>query len=525
MNTPAGETWDYVVVGAGAAGCVLADRLSASGRHRVLLLEAGGGDRRLWVRIPAGFSRTLLDPSLGWNYLNQPGAGTGNRVIPCPRGRVVGGSGSINGHLYVRGQAQDYEDWAAAGADGWNWDGVRHYFKRAEDRLRAGEPPLRHPLCEAFLDSLAALGVARNPNYNSGEQEGAGYYQTMIRNGRRWSAADAYLRPALERSNLTLRKRARVSGIVFAGDRATGVTYRWRGKPRVARAAREVILAAGAVNSPQLLQLSGVGDPAHLQPLGIPVVHALPSVGRGLADHYALRIAARVRETPSLNERAHGVRFALEALKYAFGKRGLLALPVAHAYGFVPASENAPRAELQLLFAPASYDGARMGQTRLEREPGMTCGIAQLRPWSRGYVRIALPDSTASPEIQPNFLADERDVAALVAGVRIVRLAFATEPLARYVEHESWPGSQILTPQQLVEFARGQGSTLYHPVGSCPMGSGAEQPLDVRLRVKGVEGLRVIDASAMPSIVSGNPYAATVMIAEKGADLVLADAK
>jgi len=525
VNTPAGETWDYVVVGVGAAGCVLADRLSASGRHRVLLLEAGGGDRRLWIRIPAGFSRTVLDPSLGWGYLNQPAPGTGNRVIPCPRGRVLGGSGSINGHLYVRGQAQDYEDWVTAGATGWGWDDVRHYFKRAEDRLRASEPRLSHPLCEAFIDTLGALGVARNPDYNSGEQEGAGYYQTLIRDGRRWSAADAYLRPALKRPNLALRTRAHAARVIFEGPRAAGVAYRWRGARRVVRAAREVILAAGAINSPQLLQLSGVGDPAHLQPLGIQPLHALPAVGEGLADHYAVRIAVRVREARSLNERAHGMRLALEALKYVFTRRGLLAAPVAHAYGFVPASEDAPRADLQLLFAPASYDGARMGQARLEREPGMTCGVAQLRPHSRGYVRIALPDATASPEIQPNFLADERDLAALIAGVRIVRLAYATEPLARYVEHETWPGSQILSPQQLVAFVRGSGSTLYHPVGSCPMGIWQHQPLDLKLRVKGLAALRVIDASAMPAIVSGNTYAAAVMIAEKGADLVLADAK
>jgi choline dehydrogenase len=524
VSTPAGETWDYVIVGAGAAGCVLADRLSASGRHRVLLLEAGGSDRRLWIRVPAGFSRTLLDPSLGWRYLNQPGAGTGNRIIPCPRGRVVGGSGSINGHLYVRGQAQDYEDWAAAGATGWGWNDVRHYFKRAEERLQASEPALRHPLCEAFIDALGTLGVARNPNYNSGQQEGAGYYLTLIRDGQRWNATDVYLRPALKRPNLALRKHAHVARIIFDGKRAVGVAYRWRGKRRVVRAAREVILTAGAVNSPQLLQLSGVGDPEHLQSLGIQVVHALSAVGQGLADHYAVRIAMRVRGAASLNEQAHGTRLAREALKYAFRRRGLFASPVAHAYAFVPAEEDSPRPDLQLLFAPASYEGGRMGQAGLERAPGMTCGVAQLRPHSRGYVRIALPDPTSSPEIQPNFLADERDVAALVKGVRIVRLAFATEPLAGFVEHETWPGSQILTPQQLLDFVRGSGSTLYHPVGSCPMGIWEHQPLDAKLRVKGLDALRVIDASAMPSIVSGNTYAATVMIAEKGADLVLADA-
>jgi choline dehydrogenase len=525
VNKPAGETWDYVIVGAGAAGCVLANRLSASGLHRVLLLEAGGSDRRLWIRIPAGFSRTLLDPSLGWRYLNQPAAGTGNRVIACPRGRVLGGSSSINGHLYVCGQAEDYEDWVTAGATGWGWEDVQPYFRRAAEQLRASEPRLRHPLCEAFIDTLGKLGVARNPDYNSGAQEGAGYYQTLIRDGRRWSAADAYLRPALKRPNLALRKRAQVTRVMFEGKRAAGVAYHWRGARRVVRAAREVILAAGAINSPQLLQLSGVGDPARLQALGIQVEHALPAVGEGLADHYALRIAVRVRGAKSLNERAHGARLALEALKYLFARRGLLAAPVAHAYGFVPANEDSPRPDLQLLFAPASYDGGRMGQVRLERARGMTCGVTQLRPHSRGYVRLALPDPTASPEIQPNFLADERDVAALVKGVRIVRLAFATEPLARFVEHETWPGSQILSPQQLVEFVRGSGSTLYHPVGSCPMGIWEHQPLDPRLRVKGLQALRVIDAAAMPSIVSGNTYAATIMIAEKGADLVLADAR
>jgi choline dehydrogenase-like flavoprotein len=524
VSTQAGETWDYVIVGAGAAGCVLAHRLSASGRHRVLLLEAGGGDRRLWIRVPAGFSRTLADPSLGWRYLNQPAAGTGNRVIACPRGRVVGGSSSISGHLYVCGQARDYEDWVTAGANGWGWEDVKPYFGRAAEQLLASEPALRHPLCEAFIDTLGKLGVPRNPDYNSGEQEGAGYYRTLIRDGLRRSAADAYLRPALKRPNLALRKRAHVARVIFDGTRAAGVAYRWRGKRRVVRAAREVILAAGAINSPQLLQLSGVGDPAHLQPLGIQPLHALAAVGEGLADHYALRIAVRVRGARSLNERAHGARLALETLKYVFARRGLLAQAVAHAYGFVPADEDSPRPDLQLLFAPASYEGARMGQAGLERAPGMTCGLAQLRPHSRGYVRIALPDPTASPEIQPNFLADERDVATLVKGVRIVRLAFATEPLARYVEHETWPGSQILTPQQLVDFVRGSGSTLYHPVGSCPMGIWEHQPLDARLRVKGLDALRVIDAAAMPSIVSGNTYAATVMIAEKGADLVLQDA-
>ena len=535
---PPDETWDFVIVGAGTAGCVLANRLTASGQHRVLLLEAGGSDRRLWIRVPAGFARTVLDLRIGWNYLNQPSPATGNRVIPCPRGRVLGGSSSINGHLYVRGQAEDYADWVSLGAEGWAWHNVLPYFKRAETRLggdaklrgddgplQVSDPRMHHRLCEAFIGALEAHGVPRNPDYNSGAQTGAGYYQLLMKNGMRWSAADAYLRPALKRANLTLRKRAQATRILFDGLRATRVEYGQGRHRRVAHASREVILAAGTINSPQLLQLSGVGDPAHLSELGIRVVQALPGVGQNLVDHYAVRIAARVRGAGTLNERSHGMRLAIEALKYLVARRGLLASAVAHAYGFLPLVEDATRADLQLLFTPASYEAGHVGRAALERAPGMTCGVTQMRPFSRGYVRIATADPFASPEIQPNYLADPRDLDALVQGVRAVRLLFATEPLAKYVAAETLPGPQVETIEQLAEFARSHGSTLYHPVGSCRMGTGEDAPLDPQLRVKGTEGLRVIDASAMPAMVSGNTYAAAIMIAEKGAEAVLAAAR
>ena len=559
------ETWDYIIVGAGAAGCVLANRLTASGRHRVLLLEAGGTDNKLWIKVPAGFTRTIFDHSVGWGYANAPAPHTGNRSIPCPRGRVLGGSSSINGHLYVRGQAEDYTDWVAQGAAGWGWDAVLPYFRRAESRadgdaatrghdgpLQVTDPRMQHPLCAAFIGALHALGEPLNPDYNSGDQRGAGYYQYLMKDGRRWSAADAYLRPALARPNLTLRTHAHATRIVFEGRRAAGIEYRHQGQLRVAHAAVEVILAGGSINSPQLLQLSGVGDPAVLQAAGVGVTHALAGVGENLVDHYAARVAARVRGTGSLNERTHLPRVALEVFKYLLARRGVLSSAVAHAYGFIHvagsdagavghdamghgqgtaatsstptgAAATALRPDVQLLFAPASFERGKMGQAAMERLPGLTCGVQQLRPHSRGQVRITSNDPFAAPEIQPNYLADERDVEALLGGLKYVRRLFGAAPLSTCIDSETWPGTDTGNDQELIDFARNTGSTVYHPVGTCRMGTGSDAPVDpATLRVKGLDALRVIDASVMPSMISGNTYATTIMIAEKGAELVLA---
>jgi choline dehydrogenase len=528
------NNYDYIIVGAGAAGCVLANRLSASGRFRVLVLEAGGADSSPWIRIPAGFTRTIFNKSLGWGYVNAPAEATGNRVIPCPRGRVLGGSSSINGHLLVRGQAQDYADWANLGATGWDWKDVLPYFKRSETReggdlevrgtdgpLVINDPRVQHRLSEAFIETLAGLGVARNPDYNCGNQEGAGYYQYLIKNGARWSAADAYLKPVLRRANLKLSLHAHVVQVVFDGRRAVGVQFQQGGAMHTAHAARGVILAGGAINSPQLLQLSGIGDPALLAAHGIPVVHSSPGVGENLVDHYAARMAARVRGTQTLNERAQGWRLVCEVIRYLTQRQGILTCAPGHAFGFIRALEGAGRADIQFLFAPASYESGRVGQAALERLPGMTCGVAQLRPYSRGHVRITSRDPFVAPEIQPNYLADERDCAELVAGLKFVRKLFATQPLADFIEAETWPGPRVQSDQDFLDHARLTGSTVYHPVGTCRMGAQADAPVDPSLRVRGVDGLHVIDASVMPTMVSGNTYATTIMIAEKGADLLL----
>jgi len=529
------ETFDFVIVGAGAAGCVLANRLSADGRYRVLILEAGGSDAHPWIKIPAGFTRTIFNQSLGWGYTNAPTPATANRSIPCPRGRVLGGSSSINGHLYVRGQAQDYADWVKAGATDWGWQQVLKYFRRAETRMGGGEtrgnngplqvtdPSLKHPLCDAFIDAAQHCNIPRNADYNDGDQSGVGYYQYLIHHGRRWSAADAYLRPALRRGNLVLRKRTLATRILFEGRRAIGIEYLSRGTRGCVRARHEVLLAGGSINSPQLLQLSGIGDPALLHQHGIEVLDSSPQLGRGLVDHYAVRLSVRARNCQTLNERARLPALLGEMYRYLMHRDGLLATAVAQAYGFV-SSKPGSRPDLQLLFTPASYPAGRVGQSSLETSPGMTCGVCQLRPNSRGHVRIVSADPTVAPEIQPNYLADADDLKVLIDGIRIVRRLFKTEPLAQYVTEETWPGQSVTADAGGLErFARETGSTVYHPVGSCAMGNQAGAPLDPRLRVRRFEALRVIDASAMPAMVSGNTYAATIMIAEKGADMVLDD--
>lgn len=528
---------DYVVVGAGAAGCVLADRLSASGRHRVVVLEAGGPDRRLLIKLPAGFSKTIDDPTLNWGYRTAPGPAIGDRVIDFPRGKVIGGSSSINGHLYVRGQGADYDQWAQLGCRGWSYDDVLPYFMRAETRPE-GNPSQRgnsgplwvsdqrepHPLCQAFFEAAAVLGLPSNPDYNSGDQEGTGLYQQLIRSGRRWSAADAYLRPAMRRANVQVVNRALVERISFEDRRATGVVYRKDGRSHRIVAHGEVLLAGGAINSPQLLQLSGIGPGDHLRGLDIEVIHHLPGVGANLRDHYAARLAWRVTGARTLNERARGLALLGEMFRYALTRRGLLAMSPAHAGAFARTRPELATPDMQYFFTPASYEGGRSGRAPLERQPGMSCGCSQLRPESRGWVAAISPDPKAPPEIQPNYLADSIDQTTLVAGMRLARRILAASPLARFVAEETFPGAGARTDEDLLDHARRTGSTIYHPIGSCRMGIDPSAVVDTRLRVVGIQGLRVIDASIMPTMPSGNTYAATNMVAEKGADLVLKDA-
>ena len=533
------QSYDYVIVGAGAAGCVLANRLSASGKFSVAVLEAGGADRNLMIKIPAGFSKTVYNPKLNWGYETAPGPHIDGRRIVFPRGKVIGGSGSINGHLYVRGQSADYDMWAQLGCRGWDWDSVLPYFKRAETRgndggdpaVRGSDGPLHvqnqrdpHALSDAFIAANAALGLARTPDYNSGNQEGTFLYQQMMRNGRRWSPADAYLRPALKRPNVRLIQHAQAETILLEGTRAVGVRYRaGDGTSQELRAGRDVILCGGAINSPQLLQVSGIGEPEWLGAIGVAVRHALPGVGRNLRDHYAARVAAFVRGASTLNERSHGLRLVWEVLRYVGTRKGLLAQSPSHAGAYYKTRPELETPDMQLYFAPASYAGGRYGATDLDTRPGMTLGCAQLRPESKGHVKALSADPLAKPEIQPNYLADAMDRDALVSALKYLRGLLATRPLADFVVQETVPGPATISDADWLAHARATGSTTYHPVGSCKLGTDPMAVVDpLSMRVHGLTGLRVADASVMPTMVSGNTYAASNMIAEKASDLILA---
>ena len=399
------EEFDYVIVGAGAAGCVLANRLTESGKNTVALIEAGGKDSNIWIKVPAGFNKTVYNDKLNWGYETAPGPHIDDRRIKFPRGKVLGGSGSINGHLYVRGQAADYDMWAQLGCRGWSWSDVLPYFKRAEtriggsDEVRGRSGPLRiedqsepHVLSDAYMAANEALGLKRTPDYNGGDQEGTLLYQQMMRGGRRWSPVDAYLRPILGRANLKLITHALAERVDLEGKRAVGVTYRQNRQTVSIKARRDVILSGGAINTPQLLQISGIGDPAWLADIGVETKHALPGVGRNLRDHYAIRISALVKGAGSLNERSHGLRLVGEVVRYAITRKGLLATSPSHAGGYLKTRPGLETPDMQLYFAPASYGGGGYGTTALDTVPGMTLGAAQLRPESKGHVKALAAD-------------------------------------------------------------------------------------------------------------------------------------
>lgn len=527
------ETFDYVIVGGGTAGCVLADRLSAAGNRSVLMLEAGGRARHPWITIPAGFSKLLTNPAYNWRFRTEPEEATGGRVIAVPRGKGLGGSTLINGMIYVRGQPQDYDQWAQAGCTGWGFEDVLPYFRRIEDfagpadplRARGGPLPIvevaeRPALAEAFIAAAEAAGYPRNPDYNGPSQDGFGYYQVNQRGGRRVSAADAYLAPALRRPNLAVRTDAHVLRLTFEGDRATGVVARIGGEERSFSARAEVILAAGAAQTPQLLELSGIGDPAILSSLGIPVRHAAPGVGANYIDHYCTRMNWRVKQPVTLNEATRGYRLALAVAQYAATRRGILTLGTGLAHGFVRTRPGLAGPDVQYFFMHASY--ANAAERKLDTEPGMTVGVTQLRPQSRGSIHAASPDPLTPPVIRPNFLATEEDRRAMVEGMKIARHIVAQAPMDPLRAHELNPGPDCRTDADWLAFARRDGQTIYHICGTCRMGRDERAVTDPELRVRGLRGLRVADASIMPDIVSGNTQAAVFMIAEKAADLIKA---
>ena len=532
---PSVDVFDFVVVGTGTAGAVLVNRLSADGRCRVCALEAGGRDRHPFIHIPAGFMKTLTDPSVNWLYEAEPSEGTAGRRIGHPRGRTFGGSSSINGHVYNRGQRMDFDTWAQLGNRGWSYADVLPYFKRSECRIGPGDDRYRgrhgefvvedldwrHPLCEAFIAGAESIGIPRNPDYNGERQEGVGYFQRSVHRNRRMSTARAHLRPAMQRRNVDVRPHAHAARILFEGNRAVGVEYLRGGERRVVRAAREVIVSGGAVNSPQLLQLSGLGAPALLGELGIPVRKALPGVGENLRDHYAIRTAFRVRGVQTINELARGWRLGVEVAKYFALGTGILTLQPTLVHCFWKSDEAFESPDLQITFTPASY--RRGVQSTLDDEPGATIAVWQHRPESRGHVRVRSADPFAKPEIQPSYLADKMDRQVIVAGIRLARRLMRTEPLAPYFDHEALPGDDVRTDEEILDFARGIGTTAFHVMGTCRMGPATDSGavVDSRLRVRGIEGLRVADASVMPRMTSANTNAAVLMIAEKAADMIL----
>lgn len=531
------ETFDYVIVGAGSAGSVVANRLSEDQNARVAVLEAGPSDWHPYIHIPAGFIKTFYDKRVNWLYDMEPSTWTGGRRILAPRGKTLGGSSSINGHVYNRGQRGDYDTWAQFGNRGWGYADVLPYFKRLERRIGDGDEiyrgrdgaltvtdiDYRHPLCEAFIQGCVDAGIPRNPDYNGRIQEGVAYAQRTIYKGRRMSAARAFLHPAMKRGNLDVRTGVHVTGITLDGRRATGVTYRKGGRNgavHTLRAAREVILCGGTYNSPQILQISGIGPPELLNSLGIEVRHALAGVGENLKDHYAPRFAARVKNIETINERTRGIKLATEVARWAFQRKGILALSPTLVYGFWHSGETAESSDVQFTFTPASYMEGVQGQ--LEREPGMTVASWQQRPESRGTVRARSADPFDAPIINPNYLAEEIDRRVLLGAMKLARGLLQSRPLQPYFEREDFPGPRVQSDDELLGAAKERGTTTFHPAGTCRMGpaSDALAVVDDQLRVRGLEGLRVVDASIMPTMLSANLNAATMMIADKASDLI-----
>ena len=500
----------------------------------MLLLEAGPADRNPWLHVPVGYGKLFSDRRYNWCYATEPQAGCHGREVIAPRGKVLGGSSAINGLIYIRGQAEDFNQWRQSGNIGWSFDDVLPYFRKSEDNERgpddlhgAGGPLAvsdardQHPLALAYIEAAQQCGYPRNDDFNGAAQEGAGLYQTTTRNGLRCSTATGYLKPARGRANLRVVSGALTTRILFDGRRATGVEYRTGNETRVARAAAEVVVSSGAFNSPQLLQLSGLGPAALLRKFGIPVIADLPGVGEGLNDHYAGRIMLRCHEPVTLNDAVRGWAGKIAAgLHYAMTRRGYLTVSAISAGCFLRAHPLSETPDSQCSLALYSADSIGGG---LHSFPGVTGVCSLLRPESRGHVRIKSSDPRVAPAIDPNYLATPRDRETLVAGVKAMRGIFQAPAMARHIAEEIEPGAQCDNDDKLLDFIRRRGSTTYHPVSTCRMGQDPLAVTDERLRVRGFTGLRVIDASIMPAVVSGNTNAATIMIGEKGADMLLED--
>ncbi len=536
------EEFDFIVVGAGTAGCVLANRLTESGKYSVLLLEAGGSDLSIWIQMPIGYGRTFFDRRINWMYDTEPVEALGGRRSYWPRGKVIGGSGSINAMVYVRGQPHDYDDWKALGNVGWGWDDVLPYFKKSEDfdwhsahHGRGGPQhvtdisPYVHPVCHSFVETAQALGFAASSDFNGARPEGVGYYQINTRGGWRASTANAFLHPARKRKSLALRTHAHAQRILFDGNRAVGVAYLHKGKPCEAKARREVIISGGAINSPQLLMLSGIGDAGQLQKSGIAPVVDAKAVGRNLQDHIAVSYFYKVR-TATLNDVLHPLFGKIRAgLRYMADRAGPLSLSVNQSGGFVRSDRTKAHPNLQLYFSPVSYTKTPLAERKLLNPDPFSAFLLShnpCRPTSRGHIELASANPRDYPVIHPNYLATQDDIDDVLAGNRLLRELVRTRPLADIITEELIPGAEIVGDDALLSDFRARADTVYHPTSTCMMGSDpTASVVDARLKVHRTEGLRVIDASIFPNITSGNTNAPTVMVAEKGAAMVLEDAK
>src|ERR1700689_1089269 len=538
MRAKASETaeFDYVIVGAGSAGCVLANRLSADGANSVLLLEAGPKDSNIWIHVPLGYGKLFKDKTVNWMYQTEPEPGLDGRSVFQPRGKVLGGSSSINGLLYVRGQHEDYDRWRQRGNAGGGYDDVLPYFKKAEDQQRgadqyhgSGGPlpvsDLGHPdpLSAAFIDAAAETGLPINPDFNGATQEGAGFFQTTTRGGRRASTAVAYLRPASGRSNLRVETAALAQRILFEGRCARAVEFRQSGTLRTARARREILVSGGAYNSPQLLQLSGVGPAELLKQHGIDVVLDAPGVGNDLQDHLQVRLVTRCSQRVTLNDIVnHPVRRVMAGARSAAFRTGPLTIAAGTSGAFFKTNPRLATPDVQIHFLPFSTD--RMGE-KLHSFSAFSASVCQLRPESRGSLRIRSADPAAPPEIRINYLATETDRTTNVEGLKILRKILHAPALSPFVVEEVDPGNKVSSDEELLAYCRRRGSTIYHPTSTCRMGSDPLAVVDQRLRLRGIEGLRVVDASVMPDLVSGNTNAAIIMIAEKASEMILRDAR
>jgi len=531
------DTFDYIVVGGGTAGSIMVNRLSADGAS-VCLLEAGPKDRHPFIHIPAGYIKNIYSPKMTWNFKSKPELATANRSFPLPQGRVLGGSSSINGLNYVRGQSADYDNWAQMGNTGWSYGDVLPYFKRSERRIgpgddavrgRDGEMPITdldliHPVCEAFIKGAAQMGIPRNPDYNSGDQAGTGYFQRTIHKGYRYSAAKAFLRPARKRPNVDIRTNAQAAEILFEGTRANGVRYLRDGREGNAvevRARREVILCAGALNTPKLLQLSGIGPAEVLGDLGIKVRVDLHGVGNNLRDHYGVRMVSTLKGVKTFNSMARGLPLGLEVVKWLWGRPSLLSVSPSLTHLFWKSSDALETPDLEYVMTPASFREGTVGL--LDNMPGMTVGVWQMRPESHGYVRPVSRNPFDPPEINPNYLSDPRDQQVLLRSIHLGRKLMTTAPLQPWLTGKTNPDQDLQSDDELLDWARREGITVYHMIGTARMGPDGDPGavVDSQLRVRGLQGLRVADASVMPVMPSGNTNAPVMMVAEKAADMIL----